>query len=204
MTEALPSKEKRRRLTPEARRAQLVQSAARITLEQGYLPIPLERLGQSACASKALVYAYFPTQHDLFNALLARQFENLVAAGIEAASGTADLEAAALGCALIYFEHVAHVGPLIHIILRDRYMVGHVSAENRALRDRIARRLARAARHELQLMAKEAVAAINLILTIPEEAGALVHAGEMEHDRARELCAQLVRSSVKALAPSSR
>jgi AcrR family transcriptional regulator len=162
MTEALPSKEKRRRLTPEARRAQLVQSAARITLEQGYLPIPLERLGQSACASKALVYAYFPTQHDLFNAVLARQFENLVAAGIEAASGTADLEAAALGCALIYFEHVAHVGPLIHIILRDRYMVGHVSAENRALRDRIARRLARAARHELQLMAKEAQARADL------------------------------------------
>jgi AcrR family transcriptional regulator len=203
MAEALTSKDKRRRLAPEARRALLVQSAARLTLEQGYLPVPLERLGQSACASKALVYAYFPTQHDLFNAVLARQFENLVAAGIDTASEAVGLEAAALGCALIYFEHVAHVGPLIHIILRDRYMVGHLSVENRALRDRVARRLASAARRELLLRAKEAVAAINLILTIPEEAGRLVHAGEMEHERARELCAQLVRSSVKALAPST-
>lgn len=198
-----PPKEKRRRLTPEARRAQLVESAAQLALEQGYLPAPLERIGLAACASKALVYAYFPTQHDLFNAVLGRQFERLAEAGIESASREADLETAAVRSALIYFEHVAQTGTLIHIILRDRYMVGHVDAANRAFRDRIARRFARAARRVLLLKSKEAVAAINLILTIPEEAGRMAHAGEMRSDRARALCEQLVRSSLKALAPTS-
>jgi AcrR family transcriptional regulator len=192
---------RRTRLTPEARRGQLVDAAAALALEQGFLPAPPERLAQAIGVSKALVYAYFPTQHDLFNAVLARALGDLPE--LEAAASTTSLAAAAERCASLYFDHVAANGPLIHLILRDPYMAGHIDVASRTFRDRTIRRLARAARRELALTSKEIVAAINLILTIPEHAGSMAWRGEMEVGSARALCRQLVASSLAALAPET-
>jgi AcrR family transcriptional regulator len=193
---------KRLRLAPEVRRAQIVEAAAAIVLEQGYLPIQLDRLGQAAGASKALIYAYFPSQHELFNAVLARQFEALAAAGLVEASRKRPLEAAAQACAAIYFDQIAAKGPLIHVILRDHYMIGKLDQANRAFRDRLALRLARQARRELGLAAKENIAAFNLIVAIPELAGRMAWEGEMDPGRARALMEELISSSLAAFAPN--
>jgi AcrR family transcriptional regulator len=201
MDNAISTRGKRTRLSPDVRRGQIVDAAASVLLEQGYLPLPTERLAEHAGVSKALVYAYFPTQYDLANAVLDRRFAALTAAGIEAASLGKPLREAALEAARIYFEDVAEHGPQIHVVLRDQFMRGHLDARLAALRDRVVRNLARAARQSLHMTARETVAAINMIITIPEQAGSLAHGGEMERDRARELCAQLIASSVDALTP---
>ncbi len=192
------------RLASSMRRAQLMRAAAELTLAQGHLPAPPERLSRAAGVSKALVYVYFPTQYDLFNALLAQRLSALVAAGLDAASALPSLEAAAAQAASLYFDDVASNGPLVHLILRDRYMVGHVSADNRRIRDRVMRRLARAGRRQLGLGAKEAVAALGLIATIPEEAGRLAASGEMTSERAKALCLDLVQASVTAFRAGDR
>jgi AcrR family transcriptional regulator len=189
---------RRVRLAPEARRAQLIEAAGRVALELGCLPISLQALSRAAGASKALIYAYFSTQHDLFNAVLARQFAQLAEAGLEGASQRPTLREAAQACALIYFEHIAAQGPLIHLILRDQFMAGRVDAANRRFRDRVVLRLARLARRELKLSAKENVATLSLVTTIPEQAGALAWSGEMDRGRARELMIDLVASSLRA------
>jgi AcrR family transcriptional regulator len=189
------------RLTPEARRAQIVAAAGKVALELGYLPAPLERLGQEAGASKALIYAYFPTQHDLFNALLAHHFARLAVAGLEAASADSPLREAAQRCGEIYFDHIVEFGPIIHLILRDAFMVAHVDAPNRAFRDRVMLRLARSSRRAFGLTAKENVATINLVTAIPEQAGLLAWRGEMERERARELMLELIASSLAAFEP---
>jgi len=194
-------RERRRRLAPEVRRDQLIRAAGQLVLRQRHLPLKLEDLAQATGVSKALIYAYFPTQYDLFNALLADEFQALAARGVEAASAGDDLGAAAAACALAYFDHVAAAGPLIHVILRDPYLSGHLAPELAGFRDRIVRRLARLARRDMRLPAKEAVAAITMATTIPEEAGRLVYAGELSHTRGRELCAELVASSVEAFTP---
>ena len=158
----------------------------------------LERLSRAAGVSKALIYAYFPTQYDLFNAVLADAFAALAASGLEAASRAPTLEAAATVCAELYFEQVATAGPVVHAILRDAFMRERIEAENRLFRDRIMRRLARLVRRELELPAKEAVAALNLVVTIPEQAGRLVWSGELDRERARTLMIELVAASLAA------
>jgi AcrR family transcriptional regulator len=190
------------RLAPEERRAQLVSLAAAAALQRGDLPIALGDLAKAASVSKALVYAYFPTQYDLFNAVLAAEFEVMARAGIlEAAS--ADLSEAAKRCATLYFEYIVAQGPVAHLILRDPYMRGQVSAANRAFRDRIAGPLARAARRELGLRPREAIAAFNLAVAIPEEAALLVRSGDTDHAIAREMVEQLMRSTLAALGPKA-
>jgi AcrR family transcriptional regulator len=193
---------KRVRLSAEVRRDQLIQAASRLLLKQGYLPLPLERLASEAGVSKALIYGFFPDQHDLFNAVLARQFEALADAGLEAASQAETLEDAALACADIYLRHVAQHGPIAHIILRDLYMARRLRPDLAAFRNRIASRLARLTRTELRLPPEEAVGAINLVTTIPEETGRLIWQADLDLEQGLELGARLVRSSLAALRPT--
>jgi AcrR family transcriptional regulator len=192
------------RLAAGERREQLLEAAALSIVEQGFLPLPLERLARRAKVSKALVYAYFPTQHDIFNALLKREIELLFAAGLDEASRAGKLEAAAVACAMIYFEHVATRGPLLHILLSDRYMSGRLDRNVLNARDVVVRRLARLARTSLKLPARELVAAVNMVVAIPEEAGTLLFTQEANPVLVRDMCRTLVSSAITGLRSAAR
>lgn len=187
------------RLPAEARRAQLVEAAQGLILEQGYLPLAPERLARAAGVSKASVYGYFPEPHALVNAVLARQFDDLAGAGLSAAVQAPDLREAALAAADLYFRHVAERGPVAHVILRDVTMARRVRPDLAAFRDRIAGRLIRLARRELGLPVAEAVGAFNLMVTIPEEAGRLVWQGDLSFEAGVELCRRLVSAGLGGL-----
>ena len=190
------------RLPAEVRRGQIVEVAARLLLEQGYLPLPAERLAAAAGVSKALVHGYFPDQHALFNAVLDRAFATLEAAGLDAASRADRLDEAALACARLYFGQVSVQGPVAHVILRDPYMAGRVDRAIAARRDRPLRSLARLVRRELDLPPDEAVGAISLVTAIPEDAGRLVWQGEISAEAGAELCERLTLAAIEALRPA--
>src|SRR5262245_35420897 len=80
--DAVPKK--RERLDPALRRARILDSAARLIARQGYLPIHMGELAREFEGSKALVYAYFPTPGELYNAVLAREIVDLRARGLDA------------------------------------------------------------------------------------------------------------------------
>jgi AcrR family transcriptional regulator len=172
-------------LAPEVRRTLLLEAAAGLVLEQGFLPLPVQDLAEAARVSKALVYRYFPEPPDLYNALLDRCVEELLAAGLEAAPGAADIAEA-------YYRYVAANGPLIQIILRDRFMAGRVSRRSAAVRDRVARRLARNLRRDFGIGLREAVASVGVGMTMPEECGRLAHQGDLDLERGAAMCRELV------------
>jgi AcrR family transcriptional regulator len=201
---SMPTKQRpksRNRLSPEARRHQLMELAAAMVLKQGGLPLSIAELARAAGVSKALFYTYFPTQHDLLNALMVERIAALESAGLRDAALGANFSEAVAAAAEIYFEDVAARGPLLHILLRDRYMAEATAPRVTQFRNRVLGGLARAGRKALRLKAKEAVAAANLILTIPEEAGRLAFEGEMARERARQLSRDLVASALAAIAP---
>lgn len=176
-----------------------MDAAARLVVEQGFLPLPIERLAREAGSSKALIYAYFPTQYELFNALIEREWHSLTTAGLITASEVKDLQQAVTLCALLYFEHVSRIGPLLQILTADLYMSGH---ENEQLTHDCAvlrRRLARLVHNTLQLPLKEADAAIEMMTAIPAETGSLVHAKRTDAQIGRDLCRTLISSSLRAL-----
>lgn len=181
------------RLAPEARRGLLLETAAGLVLEQGHLPVGVQDLAEAAHVSKALVYKYFPEPHDLYNALLERALAELVGAGLAVVdAGAADAATAATVLGDLYYRYVAAAGPLIQIILRDRFMAGKVSPEALAVRDRVCRRLARALRRDFALPSREAVACLGIGMTMPEECGRLVHQRELDLERGAVLCRELI------------
>jgi len=187
----------RTRLAADERRGQLLRAAEEQLLLQGYLPLPSEQVAKAVGVSKALVYAYFPTQHDLFNASLELRLEELRSDRIRTEG--LSLEAFALAKAEQYFEQVAEIGSVVQFILRDAFMARNFSTKARRLRESIVRPIARRLRGELRMSANEAIAAFNLLATIPEEAGSLVRKGEMKMERGRELYAELTIAALAGL-----
>lgn len=192
----------RQRLSAEVRRRQILDAAKDLVLAQGYLPLPLEALAARVGVSKGLIYEYFPTQADLFNALLGEEEAAIEAGGLAEAVAHGDLVTAAQACADLYLRHVAQRGPVAHFILRDAYMAGRLTPEVVRVRDRFLRAFARRARRELELPAAEALGTVLLVQAIPEEMGRLAWQDDMPLDRGRELTEQLVASAIAALRPA--
>lgn len=194
----------RKRLHPDDRKWRLLDSAAQLIVAQGFLPLNMERLAEAAGVSKALVYSYFATPYELFNALLERELTSLLQGGMTTAADVADLDQAAVLCAMLYFENVARSGPLLHILLSDRYMAGHIAAAALRARNGLRRRLTRLAAAALPLTRKEILAALEMITAIPEEAGRLVFHREIDAAIARQTCHTLVSSALRALRAADR
>ncbi|MDZ4054203.1 MAG: helix-turn-helix domain-containing protein, partial [Phenylobacterium sp.] len=60
---------KRTRLTPQARRDQILDRAAELVLADGLAAISMDGVARAAGVSKGLVYNYFPDRQALFAAL---------------------------------------------------------------------------------------------------------------------------------------
>ncbi|MFN3511706.1 MAG: TetR/AcrR family transcriptional regulator [Phenylobacterium sp.] len=189
----------RRYVRAHARRAQIVDAAARLLLDQGYLPLAPGRLAEAVGVSKASIYNYFPDQQGLMNEVLERDFEALRHAGLARSPAGGDLRTIAQTAGEIYFRHVASRGPVAHYILRDAYMRGRLRPDLAAFRDGIMRNLARRLRREFGLSVRGSLASLNLTLTIPEEAGRLVWRGEISLEAGLELTRQLLQASLLAL-----
>lgn len=191
----------RSRMPAGERSAALLACANRLYLAQGYFPVPFEELARKANVSKALVYAYFKTQADLANAMLAAAMARFDRAAFEAACASEDAGAIIAKAAGLYFDIVEIHGPIVHLLLNDRYLDGKLDPE---LTDYIAtcrRRTVRAMGHHPGLRPREAGAAIELFLAIVEDAGRAVYRGEMARDPARQLSHDLVLSGLAALGP---
>ncbi len=194
----------RTRLSAEERRDQLIAAAEKLVIEQGHLPLSLETLAEKVGISKALIYAYFSTQPDILNAILERRLAETTVLPPAAREGRKALRAQALAMAQPYFEQVCEIGPVIHYILRDAFMARSVSPAAARMRDRAAGRLARLAVRELSLSPREAVAAFNMLLTIPTEAGELVFKGDLDRATANDFVRELLTASIDALTPRKR
>jgi AcrR family transcriptional regulator len=190
---------KRQRLSPAIRKAQIIESAAHMIVQQGYLPLPIEQLAKNSGVSKALFYTYFADQYALFNGLLERELNDLLAGGLDLASQVKDIDQAAVLSGTLYFEHVARCGPLLHILMADRYMAGHVERRLLRLRNFVLLRLARNARPTIKLSKAEMLAAVEMIIAIPEEAGRLAFTQELDVNVGRQLSRTLIASAMQSL-----
>ena len=69
------------------------------------------------------------------------------------------------------------------------------------IRSRIYRQLTRTARRELQMPAPDALALVQLLAVIPEEAGKQCRAGNLDRAEAHGLCERLLAAGIEAQVP---
>lgn len=103
----------RSRLSREARREQLLDAAAELTVERGSGAVTMERLAEWAGVSKALPYSHFENSDDVLIALYQRVVGKLGLRIIEALEqADADDDRVSL-IVTTYFDTVADLGPIL-------------------------------------------------------------------------------------------
>lgn len=181
------------------RRADLLAHAARVILAQGGLPLSFDHLADDAGVSKGLVYNYFPSQVALANALIEEEWSQFDRARLRQLAALEDLAVAARECALFYFAIVADRGPLLHMLLADPLLnqgrTSSISARSGLVLLPLVRRL----RDDFGISAREANIIVQLLVTLPEEAGKQVFQGASTPERAALLCADTVEVTLLAL-----
>ncbi|MBF6327880.1 TetR/AcrR family transcriptional regulator [Nocardia transvalensis] len=86
----------RRRLSPDQRRAELLDVGTRMFAERPYDEVQMDEIAERAGISRALLYRHFPSKRALFAAIYQRAADDLVAE-VELAPGTPLPEQVAAG-----------------------------------------------------------------------------------------------------------
>lgn len=190
---------KRTRLSPAARRDQILDEAARLLLDEGLSAVSMERLARDVGISKALVYNYFPSRDALLAALLRREQAELRDRGMASALQAASFADLIRQTTRLYLEQTRDRGALINALLSDPSVARLMAEDNRADRDRTFRFFVRATRREFDLPLPLAIAAVDMVSAVTDQAGKLVAEGQVDVEPATEMCVELITGGLARL-----
>jgi AcrR family transcriptional regulator len=193
---------KRTRLTPEVRREQILDEAAQLILAEGLYAVSMERLARDIGISKGLVYNYFPTRDALLTALLNREQAELRDRGMASALQAASFDDLIRQTTRLYLEQTRDRGALIAALLSDPSVALLMEAENRTDRERTVRYFVRAARREYGLPLPMAIAGIEMVSAVTDQAGRLVADGQLDVETATGMCVALITGGLANLQQS--
>ena len=190
---------KRTRLTPEVRREQILDEAAHLILAEGLYAVRMERLARDIGISKGLVYNYFSTRDALLTALLNREQAELRDRGMASALQAESFDDLIRQTTRLYLEQTRDRGALIAALLSDPSVALLMEAENRADRERTVRYFVRAARREYGLPLPMAIAGIEMVSAVTDQAGRLVADGQLDVETATVMCVALITGGLANL-----
>ena len=198
-TELAAGHHQRTRLSPEARRNQILNEAARLTLEEGLSAVTMERVARAVPISKGLVYNYFPARAALLAALLHREQADLRDRGMASAMQARNYVDLIRQTTRLYLQQTRDRGALINALLSDPSVAKLMEEGNRAERDRTVRFFVRATRREFGLPLPLAIAVVDMLSAVTDQAGKLVAAGQMDVEPATETCVELITGALANL-----
>lgn len=199
VTQASDVHRKRTRLSPEARREQILDEAAQRILAEGLTSVSMERLARSVGISKGLVYNYFPTRNALLTALLSREQAELRRRGMASALRAESFADLIRQTTRLYLEQTRDRGALIAALMSDPSVAGLMEEDNRADRERTVRYFVRETRRQYDLPLPVAIAAVEMVSAITDRAGQLVADGTLDVEAATEMCVGLITGGLAGL-----
>ena len=107
------------RLPRNARRAQLLEAALEIFVQQGYHAALMDDIAEHAGVSKPVLYQHFPSKLDLYLALLDAHVEDLVARVRSALESTTDNRERVRGAITTYFDFVDSDGAAYRLVFES-------------------------------------------------------------------------------------
>ena len=195
-----PGRRKRTRLEPEVRRAQILNAASRLIVEEGLSAFSMERLSRDVGISKALVYNYYASREALLEALLQREQDDLRARGMTAALRAESFEDLIRQTTRLYLEQTRDRGALIATITADPSLAQSLEAASRSERARTIRYFGRMTRRAFDLEPDVAATCVDMLMTVTGSAGRLVAEGRIEVAAATDLCATLISGALERAA----
>lgn len=195
-----PAPKRRTRLSPDARKTQILDEAARVILEEGLSAVSMDRLARATQVSKALVYNYFQSRETLLAHLLHREQADLDSRGLEKILEAKSFEELIRQTTRLYLEHTSERGALMQALLADPSVARLMEAESAAGLERTQRYFVRETRRKYDLPLPMAIAAVHLLMALTDRAGKLVAEGMLDIPTAEEMCVQIITAGGQRLA----
>jgi AcrR family transcriptional regulator len=151
----------RTRLTPEARRDQLLDTAKRMIVDDGLQAFTMEGLARAAGVSAPLVYNYFAGRPELLQELLVREYRHFIAEAVEATRAARDFEDIVRISVASNFDHHAP-GNILPVLLGQQEIAAVIASERAEHRKQNARFLVRAAADSYHLTRRQAQLAVSM------------------------------------------
>lgn len=190
---------RRKRLSPEERRAQIMDSAVRLIVARGLSSCSLEEVAAEAGVSKPLVYKYFASRDDLLKAVLAREYTFLRGRGLDVLPADLPFEPMVRTAVRRSMDYLYERGPIMRLLASDRSVAGLVQDRDRDERSVMTRYFSEGAERRYGVTPAEA--AIITILTVNApilSARALKQRG-IAAEEASEVWAEFILGGWKAL-----
>ncbi|HEY0817411.1 MAG TPA: TetR/AcrR family transcriptional regulator [Rhizobacter sp.] len=109
-----------RRMSPEARREQILDSAVAYIVERGLSTFTLENVAQQAGVSKPLVYKYFTRREDMLKAVLEREYVYLGRHKLDVLPDDVPMEPLIRASNRNAFNYLYERGPVMRLLASDR------------------------------------------------------------------------------------
>lgn len=119
------------RLTAQARRMQIMDSATGLILSRGLAHCTLEEVAAAAGISKALIYRHFSSRDELLTALLEREFSILRGRGLGAFAPDAPFERVVRMSTQQAFDYLHERGAILRELFSDRSAVALLQERDR-------------------------------------------------------------------------
>ena len=194
----MPAGRTRTRLSPSARRDQLLDHARTMIVNNGLQRFTMEGLAAIAGVSAPLVYNYFKSRSELLQTLLKREYGVFVEAVTSAVSETEDFEDIVRVSVTSNFEHYAP-GNVLPLLLSQPEIAVAVRELREKHGQQVARFLVRAAARQYKLDKQYA----QLMVTM--SSGASIAASEfaansgLDRDATIELAVTYIMAGIKQL-----
>ncbi|MBL0726456.1 TetR/AcrR family transcriptional regulator [Piscinibacter sp. HJYY11] len=126
-----------RRMSPEARREQILDSAVSYIVDKGLSTFTLENVAHEAGVSKPLVYKYFTRREDLLRAVLEREYVYLGSHKLDVLPADVPMEPLIRASNRNAFNYLYERGPVIRLLASDRSVAELVHQRERNERSAI-------------------------------------------------------------------
>jgi AcrR family transcriptional regulator len=120
-----------RRMSPEQRREQILDSAVNLIVARGLSSCTLEEVALEARISKPLIYKYFSRLQDLLKAMVEREYQYLRRSGLDVFPRDMPYEEVVRRSTLVAIEYLYERGPIIRLLASDRSVASLAHRQDR-------------------------------------------------------------------------
>jgi TetR/AcrR family transcriptional regulator, fatty acid biosynthesis regulator len=188
-----------RRLSPEARRAHILDVAARLIVEEGVSAVSMERLGRDAGISKALCYAYFENRTELLSQLLVREYPAFRGGPMECEPGET-FEALIRRTTTYFIDRYVANGILIQRLMNEPSVAEAVAEIHHDGRAATATFFGAESSRAYGVSPARAPVMANLMMGITRSAALMLLANEASHDELINMVVTMIIGAAREIA----
>lgn len=182
------------------REQQLLDAAEALMRDRHTLAFSLGDVADRVGVSRSLIYIYFDGVPAIVDTLFLRHLDRLEARILsELDAGSASYRDRASAAYAAYLDYLIESGPILQLILRERYQDSPLGSDSQRHFRRLLRRLAEDTRRALSLSPREAFVLLEITSGIPEALARQVRDGQIDRKTANATCRRLVMASVDGL-----